>query len=235
MASEDVLKVQVHRHVFGTERSFSDVIDGIYEGISRPDIEALFGELARTTSYAEFSLLVHQAQGSAGLMRFLELDLDTALALDPQAGDQGGLRLVRLIAGNPVTVGEMTRHVADAGSYAPVTLLIQELPSGGTRIAYDTVTSEIALYQDAAATQVAGRLDAEVLGLLRRVSGMPSDDQLLTAGPGIRPCDRNRDPGSLPGPSGVSRVRSAEVFEVFGTGAADSRRHSRDPDVLVIA
>jgi hypothetical protein len=174
LASEDVLKVQVHRHVFDTERPFSDVIDGIYEGISQPDIEALFGELARSTSYAEFSLLVHRAQGSAGLMRFLELDLDTALALDPQAGGQGGRRLVRLIAGNPVTMGEMTRHVADAGSYAPVTLLIQELPSGGTRIAYDTVTSEIAPYQDAAATRVAGQLDAEVLGLLRRVSGIPS-------------------------------------------------------------
>jgi hypothetical protein len=174
LASEDVLKIQVHRHVFTTERPFSDVINGIYQGISQPDILALFGELARSTSYAEFSALVRQAQGSVGLMRFLELDLDGALALDPEAGDKGKLRLVRLIAGNPVTMGEMTKHVADAGSYAPVTLLIQELPSGGTRIAYDTVTSAIAPYQDAAASAVAGHLDAEVLGLLRRVSGVPA-------------------------------------------------------------
>ena len=38
-----------------------------------------------------------QAQGGAGLMRFLELELDSALALDPQAQDKG--RLTRLIAG----------------------------------------------------------------------------------------------------------------------------------------
>lgn len=55
-------------------------------------------------------------------MRFLQLDLDHALTLDPQAQDRAGLRLVRLIAGNPVTMGQMTRHVPDAGSYAPVSI-----------------------------------------------------------------------------------------------------------------
>lgn len=97
-----------------------------------------------------------------------------ALALDPKATAQAGRRLVRLIAGNPVTMGEMTRHVPDAGSYAPVTILIQELPDGGTRVAYDSVTSEIAPYRDAAAGQAAERLDAEVLGLLRQVTGVPA-------------------------------------------------------------
>jgi hypothetical protein len=103
-------------------------------------------------------------------MRFLELNLDGAFAHDPQATSSAGRRLVRLIAGNPVTMGEMTRHVPDAGSYAPVTLLIEELPGGGTRVAYDSVVSAIAPYNDPAATQVAERLDAEVLDLLRHVS-----------------------------------------------------------------
>jgi hypothetical protein len=85
-----------------------------------------------------------------------------------------GRRLVRLIAGNPVTMGEMTRHVADAGSYAPVTVLIQEMPRGGTRVAYDRVASAVAPYHDAAASEVAERLDTEVLGLLRQVTGVPA-------------------------------------------------------------
>lgn len=89
-------------------------------------------------------------------MRFLELELDRALALDPQARGSAGLGLVRPIAGNPVTMGEMTRHVPDAGSYAPVTILKQELPVGGTRLAYDSVASDIAIYDDdRAATEVA--------------------------------------------------------------------------------
>jgi hypothetical protein len=81
--------------------------------------------------------------------------------------------LVRVIAGNPVTMGEMTRHVADAGSYAPVTILVQEMPDGRTRVAYDTVASAIAPYHDAAASAVAQQLDTEVLGLLRQVTGAP--------------------------------------------------------------
>src|ERR1700683_4076247 len=173
MASEQVLEVLVRRHVFDSDRPFSSVLDGIFGGISRPDIESLFSQLAASTSYDQFSSLVQQAQGSAGLMRFLQLDLDAALTLDPQA-HQAGRRLVRLIAGNPVTMGEMTRHVPDAGSYAPVTILIQQTPDGGTRVAYDTVTSAIAPYHDAAASQVAERLDTEGLDLLRQVTGVPA-------------------------------------------------------------
>ena len=182
MASEQVLDISVRRHVLTSERPFQAVLDGIYEGISQPDIGALFARLAVISSYQELSALVGQAQGSAGLMRFLHLDLDTVLALDPQA-DQAGRRLVRLIAGNPVTMGQMTRHLPDAGSYAPVTILIQELADGGTQVAYDTVTSAIAPYQSAAASQVAQRLDTEVLGLLRHATGMPQPPR---GGPGAR-------------------------------------------------
>ena len=171
MASEQVLDIPVRRHVLTSERPFQVVLDGIYDGISQPDIGALFARLAASTSYEEFTALVGQAQGSAGLMRFLHLDDDHVLALDPQT-DQAGRRLVRLIAGNPVTMGQMTRHIADAGSYAPVTILIQELAGGGTQVAYDTVTSAIAPYQNAAVSQVAHRLDTEVLTLLRRATGI---------------------------------------------------------------
>ena len=73
-------------------------------------------------------------------MQFWQLHLDGVLTLDPRATHQAKHRLVRLIAGNPVTMGEMTRHIADAGSYAPVTVLIQELvPQPGTT--YSTVSS----------------------------------------------------------------------------------------------
>ena len=167
MAAEDVLEVRVRRHVFTTERPFAEIMEGIYGGISQPDVGSLFQQLAASTSYEQFSSLVRQAQGSAGLMRFLELELDSALALDPQARDKG--RLTRLIAGNPVTMGEMTRHVPDAGSYAPVTILVQELADGRTRVAYDAVASEIAGYGDAAALKVAEQLDDEVLTLLRSI------------------------------------------------------------------
>jgi hypothetical protein len=181
MASERVLDVVVRRYVFDTDLPFDRVLDGIFSGISQPDITQLFSELAASGTYQEFSSLVEQAQGSAGLMRFLQLDLDGALSLDPQAEDWAGRRLVRLIAGNPVTMGEMTRHVPDAGSYAPVTILIEETPEKGTRVAYDSVVSAIAPYDNAAASEVAGRLDAEVLGLLREATGVLRPAKCRTA------------------------------------------------------
>jgi Domain of unknown function DUF302 len=172
MGSERVLDVMVRRHVLDTDRPIARVIDGIFSGISQPDITQLFSKLAASSTYQEFSSLVEQAQGSAGLMRFLQLDLDNALSPDPQAGDWTGRRLVRLIAGNPVTMAQMTRHVTDAGSYAPVTILVEETPEGGTHVAYDSVASEIAPYRNPAASEVARRLDTEVLRLLREATGV---------------------------------------------------------------
>ena len=97
VASERVLDVLVRRHVFESEQPFLDVLDAIFGGISQPDIGALFGKLAASTSYGQFSSLVRQAQGSAGLIRFMELDLDRALTLDPQARDRAaGCRLVQI-------------------------------------------------------------------------------------------------------------------------------------------
>jgi hypothetical protein len=174
VASEQVLDIPVRRHVLTSERPFQVVLDGIYTGISQPDIGALFAKLAASTSYEESSELVRQAQGSAGLFRFWHLDDDHVLALDPQARHQAGRRLVRLIVGNPVTMGQMTRHLSAAGSYAPVTILIQELPDGGTQVAYDSAASAIAPYGDAAASQVAQRLDTDVLSLLRHATGIPA-------------------------------------------------------------
>jgi hypothetical protein len=62
-------------------------------------------------------------------MRFMELDLDVAFTLDPDADWH---RLVQPMAANPVTMRQMTRHVPGAGSYAPVTILVQETIDGRT-------------------------------------------------------------------------------------------------------
>ena len=173
MASEQVLEVLVRRHVIDSGRSFSEVLDGIFGGISEPDVPVLFSKLAASGSYEQFRALVEQAQGRIGLLRFMQLDLDDVLTLDPLAENWAGRRLVRLIAGNPVTMGKMTRHVADAGSYAPITILIEEMPGGGTRVAYDSIASAMARYHDPSASEVARQLDSEILDLLRRVTGAP--------------------------------------------------------------
>jgi hypothetical protein len=59
----------------------------------------------------------------------------------------------------------MVRHVPDAGSYAPVTILIDER-SDGVHISYDRMASLLAPYENAEGLTVARDLDAKVEALL---------------------------------------------------------------------
>jgi acetylglutamate kinase len=46
----------------------------------------------------------------------------------------------------------------------------QELPDGRSRVAYDPIANAITPHRDAAASEIAWRLDAEVLTLLHEVT-----------------------------------------------------------------
>jgi hypothetical protein len=61
---------------------------------------------------------------------------------------------------------EMAKHVPDAGSYAPVTILVDEQPDG-VHLTYDKMASLLAPYQNAAALAVARNLDSKIETLLR--------------------------------------------------------------------
>jgi len=68
---------------------------------------------------------------------------------------------LRIVAGNPLIMKEMVKHVPDAGSYAPVTILIEERPDS-VRISYDRMASYLASYGNSDALTVARQLDAKV-------------------------------------------------------------------------
>lgn len=166
--SEQVRVVPVERVTLVSARGFDDVVAAIYAGLGRTDdFGALLQRWAATESAEAFDAAVAEAAGSAGLIEFLSLDLGGSLAKHP---DMQHYRLLRIIAGNPVTMASMTSTVADAGSYAPVTILVAERPDG-VHIAYDRVASAIAPYQSSAASAVAADLDREVLQLLRTAAG----------------------------------------------------------------
>ena len=67
-------------------------------------------------------------------------------------------------------MSKMTATLPDAGSYAPVTILVAERPEGVT-LSYDRVASAIAPYVGDEASVVAGKLDEAVLTLLRNAAG----------------------------------------------------------------
>jgi hypothetical protein len=80
-------------------------------------------------------------------------------------GENGDYQKVfRLVIGNPLIMREMVKHVPDAGSYAPVTILIDERPDG-VHLTYDRMASLLAPYENAEALKVAKDLDVKVEAL----------------------------------------------------------------------
>lgn len=76
-------------------------------------------------------------------------------------------RIVRLVIGNPLIMKEMAKHVPDAGSYAPVTVLVDER-ADGVHLSYDKMASFLATNENRDAQEVAGNLDKKIEDLMRQ-------------------------------------------------------------------
>jgi hypothetical protein len=63
----------------------------------------------------------------------------------------------------------MVKHAPDAGSYAPVTILVDQR-SDGVHLSYDRMASLLAPYENAEALKVAKDLDAKVEALLGSIT-----------------------------------------------------------------
>jgi hypothetical protein len=83
--------------------------------------------------------------------------------------DRHASRIIRLVIGNPLIMKEMAKHVPDAGSYAPVTVLVDER-ADGVHISYDRMACLLAPYGNPDALNVARDLDAKVEHLLQQAA-----------------------------------------------------------------
>jgi uncharacterized protein (DUF302 family) len=100
-------------------------------------------------------------------MEFTRMDLGEVLRKRNAAATPLSLRF---IVGNPVIMSQIVQHVPDAGSYAPVTILIDERPDG-VHLSYDKMASLLAPYGNAEAQKVALDLDSKVERLLAAAAG----------------------------------------------------------------
>jgi len=150
-----------------TSRKFEDVVAQIDRALGHPNIGELFQKIAAARTPDEVNQVVAAVAGPLQLMEFMRLDFGVMLRKDAPPTDRNALRF---IIGNPVIMREMVRGTPDAGSYAPVTVLIDER-AGGVQLSYDRVASLLAPYGDPHALQVARDLDAKVEGLLCQAAG----------------------------------------------------------------
>jgi|ERR1035437_4548814 uncharacterized protein (DUF302 family) len=91
-------------------------------------------------TFYELKNVIHRSLSRTGLMMFMKLDLGTNLR------KENGLNVpktVHFLIGNPLIMNEMSKHIADAGSYVPVTILVDER-SQGVHLSYDKITSFLA-------------------------------------------------------------------------------------------
>jgi uncharacterized protein (DUF302 family) len=100
-------------------------------------------------------------------MEFTRFDIGESLRKELGANAP---RSLRLVAGNPLIMKQMVKHVPDAGSYAPVTILIDER-ADGVHLTYDTMASCLATYGSGEALKVAQALDVKTETLLTAVAG----------------------------------------------------------------
>jgi uncharacterized protein (DUF302 family) len=155
-------RIDVERITVTSRESLQDVLSRFDAAVGHPDIQEFWKRVSAATTNAEMEHVVQSAIGSSGFMEFARFD-HGGIVHKGKTGDHP--KVFRLVIGNPLIMREMVKRVPDAGSYAPVTILIDER-TDGVHLSYDRVASFLASYENAAALKVAKDLDAKVESLL---------------------------------------------------------------------
>jgi uncharacterized protein (DUF302 family) len=160
-------KIEIERIHVRSSRPFEAVVATLNAAIGHPNMAEFVKVIEGAGTFAEMENAVHRSLGKSELMLFLQLDLGAVLR------KESGLdapRIMRFLIGNPLIMKEMAKHVVDAASYAPVTVLVYE-QSDGVHLAYDRMASLLAPYANAKALAIARNLDAKIENLLREAAG----------------------------------------------------------------
>ena len=158
--------IEVQRFSLTTSRSFEAVVASLKAGVGRLDLAAFASASKSPGTFAELEEVINRDMGKTHLMLFLEFDHGAVLRKETGLNKP---KIVRLVIGNPLVMKEMAKHVPDAGSYAPVTVLVDERVDG-VHLTYDRMTSHLAPYGNAEALAVARDLDVKIERLLREAA-----------------------------------------------------------------
>ncbi|WP_076862686.1 DUF302 domain-containing protein [Bradyrhizobium mercantei] len=162
-----IAKIEVERFSLTSPKPFDAVVAAFKSAIGQPNMVDFFKETRATNSFPDLARVVQSGLGRTDLMLFAEFDLGDILRRETGSKSP---KIMRFVVGNPLIMKEMVKHVPDAGSYAPVTVLIDERPDG-VHVSYDKMESYLRPYGNAEALVVAQDLDAKVTTLLRECAG----------------------------------------------------------------
>ena len=161
-----IRKIEMERFSLTTSKPFDEVVAGVNAAVGHPDMAEFGRSTHEARSFAELRSAVEKGLSKAGLMLFMQLD-QGAVVRKEMGRDVP--RIVRLLIGNPLIMKEMAKHVPDAGSYAPITVLVDKR-ADGVHLSYDRMTSLLAPYENPDALEVARDLDSKVEDLLQHAA-----------------------------------------------------------------
>src|SRR5438309_1176063 len=153
-----IKKIEIERFSVTSSKPFDQVVAALDAAIGHPDMAEFGRSSHEARSFAELKSAVEKGLSEAGLMLFMQLDHGAVLRKETGRDTP---RIIRFVIGNPLIMMEMAKHVPDAGSYAPVTVLVDER-ADGVHLSYDKMASFLAPYAIAAALEVARELDRKV-------------------------------------------------------------------------
>ncbi len=158
-----ISKVEVERFSVTSSKPFDAIVTAFKSAVGQPDMVEFFKATRATNSFPDLERVVQSGLGRTDLMLFAEFDLGDILRRESGSKTP---KIIRFVVGNPLIMKEMVKHVPDAGSYAPVTVLIDER-SDGVHISYDKMESYLLHYGSSEALAVARALDTKITTLLR--------------------------------------------------------------------
>ena len=157
-----IRKIEVERFTLSSSKPFDQVVATLNSAVGHPDMAEFWKSTHRAQSDAELRKTIEKGLGRTGLMLFVEFDHGAVVR---SGTGRATPKMIRFVIGNPLIMRQMVQHVPDAGSNAPVTILIDERPDG-VHLSYDRMASFLAPYENAAALNVARELDAKVEAML---------------------------------------------------------------------
>jgi uncharacterized protein (DUF302 family) len=162
-----IRKIEVERFTLSSSKPFDQVVAALNSAVGHPGMSEFWKSIDRVQSVSELQSTIEKGLGRTGLMLFVEFDHG---AIVRKGTGRATPRMIRFVIGNPLIMRQMVQHVPDAGSYAPVTILIDER-SDGVHLSYDRMTSFLAPYNNSEALKVARDLDEKVEALLSAAAG----------------------------------------------------------------
>jgi len=161
-----IRKIEMERFSLTTSKRFDEVISSVNAAIGHPDMAEFGRSTHEAHSFAELKSAVERGLSKLGLMLFMQLDHGAILR--KETGHETP-KMIRFVIGNPLIMKEMAKRVPDAGSYAPVTVLVDER-ADGVHLSYDRMASFLAPYGNRDALEVARNLDKKIEDLLRQAA-----------------------------------------------------------------